>query len=111
VDADPERGVPVAFGADDEGLAEVDAAELPAAGGVVLLLLAHAVRPSSTMAATPSRVVVRTVVLTTGTHFLIPPRSRSARRCQRNYCASSPNRTDRPVGMVAGSAESTGNLR
>jgi hypothetical protein len=89
-DADPERAAPLADLGAADGLADADAAvELPA-GGVVLLLLAQAVRPSSTMAAAPSRVVVRTVVLTTGTHFLIPPRSRTVNRCQRDYCASSP---------------------
>jgi hypothetical protein len=61
-DADPELAEPLA----DDGLADVDTAELLAAGGLLLLLLAHAVRPSSTMAAAPSRLVVRTVVLTTG---------------------------------------------
>jgi hypothetical protein len=90
-DADPERAAPPADPCADDEL-DVDAAvELPAAGGVVLLLLAQAASPNNTMAAAPSRVVVRTVVLTTGTHFLIPPRLRAAHRCQRDYCAVVPH--------------------
>jgi hypothetical protein len=88
--ADPELGETLADPPAEDGLADTDAAELPAAGGVLLLLLAHAVRPSSTMAAALSRVVVRTVVLTTGTHFLISPRSRPAHRVSATTVPHSP---------------------
>jgi len=88
--ADPEPAEALADPPAEDGLADADAAELPAAGGVLLLLLAHAVRPSSTMAAAPSRVVVRTVVLTTGTHFLISPRSRPAHRVSATTVPHSP---------------------
>jgi len=78
VEAAPEAAVPLAEPDAEDGTADDARAadELPsAAGGVVVLLLAHADRPASsaTAATAPSQLVVRTVVLTCAL-ALIPPR-------------------------------------